>query len=70
VSYPLIDFTSSGLTHAYRSFTGEPNPFRVGAVVSTESFGSVRLNFKTKTAVLQMLGDNGVVLGEVRQRYE
>lgn len=70
VSYPLIDFTSSGLTHAYRSFTGEPNPFRVGAVVSTESFGTVRLNFKTKTAVLQMLGDNGVVLGEVRQRYE
>lgn len=70
VFYPLIDFTSSGLTHAYRSFTGEPNPFRVGAVVSTESFGTVRLNFKTKTAVLQMLGDNGVVLGEVRQRYE
>jgi alkaline phosphatase D len=70
VSYPLIDFTSSGLTHAYRSFTGEPNPFRVGSVVSTQSFGTVRLNFKTKTAVLQMLGDNGVVLGEVRQRYE
>ncbi|MFT6934166.1 MAG: alkaline phosphatase D [Maribacter sp.] len=70
VSYPLIDFTSSGLTHAYRGFTGEPNPFRMGAVVSTESFGTVRLNFKTKTAVLQMLGDNGEVLGEVRQRYE
>ena len=70
VPYPLIDFTSSGLTHAYRSFTGEPNPFRVGKVVSTESFGVVRLNLKTKTAVLQMLGDNGVVLGELRQQYE
>lgn len=70
VSYPLIDFTSSGLTHAYKSFTGEPNPFRVGKVVSTESFGTVVLNFKTKTAVLQMLGDNGMVLGELRQRYE
>lgn len=70
VSYPLIDFTSSGLTHAYRSFTGEPNPFRVGKVVSTESFGVVRLNLKTKTAVFQMLGDNGVVLGALRQHYE
>lgn len=68
--YPLIDFTSSGLTHAYSSFTGEPNPFRVGNVVSTESFGTITINFKTKTAVLRMLGDNGAVLGELRQTYE
>jgi alkaline phosphatase D len=66
----MIDFTSSGLTHAYRSFTVEPNPFRVGEVVSTESFGTVTFNFKTKTALFQMLGNNGVVLGELRQRYE
>lgn len=70
LAYPLIDFTSSGLTHAYRSFTSEPNPFRVGKVVSTESFGVVRLDLKNKTAVLKMLGDNGEVLGEVRQNYE
>ncbi len=70
LTYPMIDFTSSGLTHAYRSFSGEPNPFRVGKVVSTESFGTVTFNFKTKTAHLQMLGDNGMVLGAVRQRYE
>lgn len=70
LSYPLIDFTSSGLTHAYKSFTSEPNPFRVGEVVSTESFGTVSLNFNTKTAVLRILGDNGSVLGELRQSYE
>ncbi|MFD0798587.1 alkaline phosphatase D family protein [Maribacter chungangensis] len=70
LAYPLVDFTSSGLTHAYSKFKGEPNPFRVGEVVSTESFGSVLLNFRTKTAVLQIVGDNGTVLGEVRQGYE
>ena len=70
LAYPLIDFTSSGLTHAYRKFTGEPNPFRVGEVVSTESFGAIIFNFKTNTALFQMLGDNGIVLGELRQRYE
>jgi len=69
LAYPLIDFTSSGLTHAYRKFAGEPNPYRIGKVVNTESFGTVRFNFKTKTAVFQMLGDKGVVLGELRQRY-
>jgi len=70
LSYPLVDFTSSGLTHAYRSFKGEPNPFRVVDVASTESFGTVQFDFKTKTAVLQMVGDNGVLLGELRQTYE
>lgn len=70
LSYPLLDFTSSGLTHAYDRFSGEPNPFRVGAVVSTESFGTIELNFKTKTAVLKMIGDGGIVLGELQQAFE
>ncbi len=70
LAYPLIDFTSSGLTHAYHSFTGEPNPFRVSEVVSTESFGTVHFDFKSSTAVFQMLGDNGELLGEMRQTYE
>jgi len=70
LSYPLVDFTSSGLTHAYKSFTGEPNPFRVSDVVFTESFGTVHFDFKRKTAVFQMLGDTGELLGEMRQTYE
>lgn len=70
LDYPLIDFTSSGLTHAYRSFSGEPNPFRVGKVVSTESYGRLKLNFKKKTAVLQMVGDGNAILGELTQRFE
>lgn len=70
LSYPLVDFTSSGLTHAYRSFSGEPNRFRVVGVVSTESFGTVAFNFNTKTATLTMVGDHGEVLGTLVQQYE
>lgn len=70
LGYPLLDFTSSGLTHAYKRFGGEPNPFRVGKVVSTESYGVLRLNLKTKTAVLQMVADGGIVLAELRQSFE
>ncbi|NHF61160.1 alkaline phosphatase family protein [Flavobacteriaceae bacterium TP-CH-4] len=69
LSYPLIDFTSSGLTHAYSDFKGEPNPFRVGEVVSTESFGLLRFDFLTKTVQLMMVGDNGVVLNDLRRKY-
>jgi len=69
LKYPLIDFTSSGLTHAYSKFEGELNPFRVGEVVSKESFGVLRFNFKKKQVFFEMLGDKGEVLGEVHQEY-
>ena len=70
MEYPLIDFTSSGLTHAYKSFTGEPNPFRVGEVIFTESFGVLRFNFETSTIQFTIVGDNGEVLQELEQRYQ
>lgn len=67
--YPLIDFTSSGLTHAYSAFTEESNPFRVGKVVSVESFGVLQFDFKQRQVSFQMIGDNGEVLGELKQGY-
>jgi len=69
MSYPLIDFTSSGLTHVYSSYTGEPNPYRIGKVVATKSFGLVQLNLKSKEASLKMIGDNGEILNSVTQKY-
>lgn len=69
LSYPLIDFTSSGLTHVYSDFKGEPNPFRVGEVVFTESFGVVELNLKSKRVNFKIIGNNGKLLGELQQSY-
>lgn len=69
LNYPLIDFTSSGLTHSYRGFTGEPNPYRIGEVVSTESFGLLQFDFEKKNVSLKMIGDNGKVLGTLEQGY-
>ncbi len=69
MTYPLIDFTSSGLTHAYSKFSGDRNPYRVGEVVSTESFGILEFDFSKKEVVFKMLGDGGTVLGELRESY-
>jgi len=69
LNYPLVDFTSSGLTHAYKAFSGEPNPYRVGEVVSAESFGILEFNFDKGEVVFQIQGDGGVVLGTLRQEY-
>ena len=62
LNYPLIDFTSSGLTHSYTSFSGEKNDYRVGEVVSEVSFGTVILDFEKNTAELKIIGDNNKML--------
>ncbi|EKF55790.1 alkaline phosphatase [Galbibacter marinus] len=69
LDYPLIDFTSSGLTHTYEAFSGEQNPYRVGEVVKEKSFGLLRLNLKNYRATLQMIGDGNKVLNELEQAY-
>ncbi|WP_349664059.1 alkaline phosphatase family protein [Cellulophaga lytica] len=69
LNYPLVDFTSSGLTHTYTGFSGEENPYRVGEVVFVKSFGLLNFDFDTKTVNFKMIGDNGKVLGELKQTY-
>ncbi len=67
--YPLVDFTSSGLTHSYSSFSGEPNQYRTGEVVSDKSYGVITFDFEKKEADMRMKGDNGVLLQELKQSY-
>ena len=44
-AYPLIDFTSSGMTHYYDSFTGEPNRYRVGQVYAGTGYGLITIDW-------------------------
>jgi alkaline phosphatase D len=69
LSYPLIDFTSSGLTHVYSSYSGEPNPYRKGEVISKKSFGLLKLNLASKEVEMQMIGDEGKILNALTQQY-
>lgn len=69
MAYPLIDFTSSGLTHSYFSFSGEPNRYRVGEVISGKSYGTIILDLRNREVDFRIMGDNGVVLQELKQTY-
>lgn len=69
LSYPLIDFTSSGLTHSYNSFVSEQNQYRVQDVISEVSFGLLQFNFETKSVNMQMRGKNNKILQEINQVY-
>lgn len=69
VNYPIIDFTSSGLTHSYSGFTSEPNKYRVQNVISEISFGLLKFNFEKNNITMQMRGKNNKVLQELVQQY-
>lgn len=71
MNYPLTDFTSSGLTHSYSSYDGEPNSYRVGEVVAETSYGTVDLNFETQQAELNIKStEDGRVLQNLRLDFE
>tara|TARA_R110002126_G_scaffold112105_2_gene250214 strand:- start:1917 stop:2954 length:1038 start_codon:yes stop_codon:yes gene_type:complete len=70
LSYPLIDFTSSGLTHSYTNYTGEPNKYRVKNVVSEISFGLLKFNFDKNTITMQMRGKDNILQQEFTQAYD
>lgn len=69
LTYPLIDFTSSGLTHSYTSYKGESNKYRVSDVVSKKSFGILNFDFITETVTMEIRGENNIVYNTVSQTY-
>ena len=69
VNYPLIDFTSSGLTHSYTSFKGEPNQYRMQNVISEISFGLLKFDFKQGTITMEMRGKENLIQQKHIQKY-
>ena len=70
LNYPLIDFTSSGLTHSYSNFSEEANQFRVGNVVAKKSFGILKFDFENSTVQMEIRGENNKLYETLTQKYE
>ena len=70
LDYPLVDFTSSGLTHSYTDFSGEPNQYRVGEVVSDLSYGLLKFNFASGEVKMEMRGVGNKLQQEYLVKYK
>ncbi len=46
---PIVEITSSGLTHAYTDFTSEANQYRIGQVYADKNFGLLKINKQANT---------------------
>ncbi len=69
LKYPIVDFTSSGLTHSYSEYKGESNRYRVGRVISTPSFGVLKFDLDTYIVTMQIRGENNITLQEFNRQY-
>jgi len=66
---PLYDFTSSGMTHVYEDFDGEPNRYREGDVVFQLSFGVLNFDFENEIVNMQMRGVENALLQETSVKF-
>jgi len=69
LSYPLIDFTASGMTHSYSSFSGEPNKYRVSEVISDKNFGLLKFDLDRNEITMEIRSENNEILGSHSQKY-
>ena len=69
LSYPLVDFTSSGLTHIYTNFSGEENPFVKGEVIKEINFGLLKFDFNNNKVIMEIRGKENKLLQEFAQVY-
>lgn len=69
LSYTLIDFTSSGLTHTYANFSGEENPYVKGEVVKELNFGLLKFDFNNNKVIMEIRGKKNKLIQEYVQVY-
>jgi len=69
MNYPLIDITSSGLTHSYTAFSGEPNKYLISKVISKKNFGLLKFDFKNNKVTFEIRGLNNKLYLTHTQQY-
>jgi len=68
-SYPLYDFTSSGLTHVNQSYASVWNPHRIAGLYVSLNFGLVEIDWNAERApliTLKVVGTDGMLAFEYR----
>ncbi len=52
------EITSSGMSHTWENFPGEPNPLRVAGPVTSKHFGLLDIDWENQSAIVEIRGEN------------
>ena len=69
LDYPLVDFTTSGMTKTYPDSPFEPNRFRIGDQVKQLNFGLLKFDFKKEKVTMEIRGEDNHVFDVLVQEY-
>lgn len=71
LSYPLYDFTASGLTHTWGMYWNEPNQYRVDSLIAFKNFGLLRIDLQQAKPLvtLEVRGENDELIQETKIEY-
>jgi alkaline phosphatase D len=69
LDYPLIDFTSSGMTHSYSTFSGEPNRYRISGVIADKNFGLLKFDMEDSRVSMEIRSVENELLAKHTQVY-
>jgi len=69
LSYPLIDFTTSGMTKVYPNTPEDSNRYRVGHQVKQLNFGVIKFDFKNKKVTMEIRGEENKLYDRLVQKY-
>ena len=55
LNYPLVDITSSGMTHSWERFQGEPNRYRKGNTYTGIGFGLLEFDWQESEVIVNAM---------------
>lgn len=69
LNYPLVDFTSSGLTRTWIDGATEGNPLRISNVIKRLNFGVLLFNFEKNQITFELRGEENFLYERYLQQY-
>jgi alkaline phosphatase D len=69
LDYPLIDFTSSGMTKTYPDDPDDPNRYRIRDQVRQLNYGVLKFNFQEMKVKMEIRGENNKLYDVLVQKY-
>ncbi|NND63780.1 MAG: alkaline phosphatase family protein [Flavobacteriaceae bacterium] len=69
ISYPIVDFTSSGMTHTWIDGATESNAYRISNVVKRLNFGVLKFDFENEEVTYEIRGEDNFLYERHIQKY-
>jgi alkaline phosphatase D len=71
LSYPLYEFTSSGLTHSWNTLSHEDNSHRMGDLIIVKNYRLIEITTKKNDYHVRMkvMGEDNQILEEIEAKY-